>query len=225
MHTPILKTHPRGLFVAVLLLLTLALAGVITLQANRTFLYHRATAEHILHDYAQLAAARFGQRVGMELYYQAFAPGPEGLGRAKAGIRGAPLPSPAALAAGLEPHAAALVRNGRYTFRYEPRSGRLETAGGSPSPTARKWLLDTLPIHSRTAYDSEDHIGAIVRTVEGVPRAIVYTVVKDKAGAPQAMLGLEGDPKQLRSEEHTSELQSPCNLVCRLLLEKKKNKR
>src|SRR5256885_11838310 len=27
----------------------------------------------------------------------------------------------------------------------------------------------------------------------------------------------------LRSEEHTSELQSPCNLVCRLLLEKKKN--
>src|SRR5256885_9795355 len=28
--------------------------------------------------------------------------------------------------------------------------------------------------------------------------------------------------RQLRSEEHTSELQSPCNLVCRLLLEKKK---
>src|SRR5205807_4500279 len=29
---------------------------------------------------------------------------------------------------------------------------------------------------------------------------------------------------QARSEEHTSELQSPCNLVCRLLLEQKKNK-
>src|SRR5256885_9155154 len=28
-----------------------------------------------------------------------------------------------------------------------------------------------------------------------------------------------------RSEEHTSELQSPCNLVCRLLLEKKKSRR
>src|ERR1039457_4990493 len=27
-----------------------------------------------------------------------------------------------------------------------------------------------------------------------------------------------------RSEEHTSELQSPCNLVCRLLLEKKNNR-
>src|SRR5256885_10099323 len=30
-------------------------------------------------------------------------------------------------------------------------------------------------------------------------------------------------PDARRSEEHTSELQSPCNLVCRLLLEKKKN--
>src|SRR5256885_9713848 len=29
-------------------------------------------------------------------------------------------------------------------------------------------------------------------------------------------------PDGVRSEEHTSELQSPCNLVCRLLLEKKK---
>src|SRR3989454_10322752 len=30
------------------------------------------------------------------------------------------------------------------------------------------------------------------------------------------------EPVDYRSEEHTSELQSPCNLVCRLLLEKKK---
>src|SRR2546426_8180668 len=31
--------------------------------------------------------------------------------------------------------------------------------------------------------------------------------------------------REARSEEHTSELQSPCNLVCRLLLEKKKTQR
>src|SRR5256885_13144105 len=30
------------------------------------------------------------------------------------------------------------------------------------------------------------------------------------------------EARSIRSEEHTSELQSPCNLVCRLLLEKKK---
>src|SRR2546426_2674648 len=40
-----------------------------------------------------------------------------------------------------------------------------------------------------------------------------------------AILRGEGpsDLSRPRSEEHTSELQSPCNLVCRLLLEKKKN--
>src|SRR2546426_3648811 len=43
-----------------------------------------------------------------------------------------------------------------------------------------------------------------------------------------AVIGLNGrgyahlSSLKARSEEHTSELQSPCNLVCRLLLEKKK---
>src|SRR5256885_7696390 len=54
-----------------------------------------------------------------------------------------------------------------------------------------------------------------------------------KAAAEQARNTLEPLSKDqpdnafvasaLRSEEHTSELQSPCNLVCRLLLEKKKD--
>src|SRR5256885_4831973 len=37
--------------------------------------------------------------------------------------------------------------------------------------------------------------------------------------------GPTGSKFSVRSEEHTSELQSPCNLVCRLLLEKKKKKK
>src|SRR5256885_4117680 len=37
--------------------------------------------------------------------------------------------------------------------------------------------------------------------------------------------GTGGLKAALRSEEHTSELQSPCNLVCRLLLEKQKRSR
>src|SRR2546426_8130489 len=37
--------------------------------------------------------------------------------------------------------------------------------------------------------------------------------------------GFDLDALGLRSEEHTSELQSPCNLVCRLLLEKKKKQK
>src|SRR2546426_6498947 len=41
--------------------------------------------------------------------------------------------------------------------------------------------------------------------------------------AREGTLDLEPLFGKERSEEHTSELQSPCNLVCRLLLEKKKN--
>src|SRR5256885_3794936 len=40
---------------------------------------------------------------------------------------------------------------------------------------------------------------------------------------PVSQQEVSHSPGQGRSEEHTSELQSPCNLVCRLLLEKKKN--
>src|SRR5256885_17048087 len=42
-------------------------------------------------------------------------------------------------------------------------------------------------------------------------------------GGRRARTPPDGPPP--RSEEHTSELQSPCNLVCRLLLEKKKTKK
>src|SRR5256885_3044371 len=53
------------------------------------------------------------------------------------------------------------------------------------------------------------------------PLVDVTTVVKDllldiRYATPDNFL------HKKRSEEHTSELQSPCNLVCRLLLEKKK---
>src|SRR5256885_16997865 len=46
-----------------------------------------------------------------------------------------------------------------------------------------------------------------------------------RGGARARVRHLPGLPPLLRSEEHTSELQSPCNLVCRLLLEKKKKKK
>src|SRR3989449_7634222 len=43
-------------------------------------------------------------------------------------------------------------------------------------------------------------------------------------GGPDGFLSAEPDIQDLRSEEHTSELQSRLHLVCRLLLEKKKYK-
>src|SRR2546426_2413167 len=45
----------------------------------------------------------------------------------------------------------------------------------------------------------------------------------DRCISPNCLIGASVASSE-RSEEHTSELQSPCNLVCRLLLEKKKKK-
>src|SRR2546426_12345911 len=68
-------------------------------------------------------------------------------------------------------------------------------------------LHDALPI-SRSA------LCAICNSV--VPTQCPATPPKP---APRIRIS---SPSGKRSEEHTSELQSPCNLVCRLLLEKKK---
>src|SRR2546426_6422362 len=68
------------------------------------------------------------------------------------------------------------------------------------------------------------------------PRSTLFpytTLFRSTIGGAPVMVSLDGvtlpEGSRLavalraeRSEEHTSELQSPCNLVCRLLLEKKK---
>src|SRR5256885_8006023 len=55
--------------------------------------------------------------------------------------------------------------------------------------------------------------------VEGVATATEVSTIGIAYGVLAGLLIY----RQFRSEEHTSELQSPCNLVCRLLLEKKNN--
>src|SRR5256885_4089548 len=59
---------------------------------------------------------------------------------------------------------------------------------------------------------------------EAVRLAQAHHQLDEVAGRPERLPAVGDDRQQLRSEEHTSELQSPCNLVCRLLLEKKKTK-
>jgi signal transduction histidine kinase len=189
--------RPRGVFIAALLLLTLALAGAIALQAYRNFLGHKATAEKVLHDYARLAAARFANRTEMNFYYKNFSPATDALMRAKAGVPDVPLPAPTHLPATTEPHAQDFRKLARYTFRYDVKSGHLETAGAAPPLAVRKWLRDTLPAHSRAVYDPKERLGAIVRTVDGAARAIVYTVVNDEAGKPRTIVGLEEDARGL----------------------------
>src|SRR5256885_9803163 len=56
-------------------------------------------------------------------------------------------------------------------------------------------------------------------------RAAELLALWDEKTEPPSSGASERIERRARSEEHTSELQSPCNLVCRLLLEKKKKQR
>src|SRR5256885_3738016 len=83
----------------------------------------------------------------------------------------------------------------------------------TPFPTRRSSdLIDGERLAAQRLYDEVRHDTAIVGTHA---RAIRVEDPDDpRVELVEAMIR--------RSEEHTSELQSPCNLVCRLLLEKKK---
>src|SRR2546426_7470774 len=75
-------------------------------------------------------------------------------------------------------------------------------------------------LFSTFAESSPSSTGLMRRPVPGC-RALHCTSTSPPA-APIIRSPSSVPPTEKRSEEHTSELQSPCNLVCRLLLEKKK---
>src|SRR2546426_4403528 len=96
-----------------------------------------------------------------------------------------------------------------------------------PWPLAR-WCVDSWPIFFKIpgkltcmvlvhAGLSEGHFRPLQAAIGGAVRSFL------PQGASSCEDNILARRRSLRSEEHTSELQSPCNLVCRLLLEKKKN--
>src|SRR5438034_4218400 len=190
---PHVPRRPRGVLIAVMLLASLLLAGLLAFQAHRTFLRHRASAARVSRDYARLAASRFALRTGANLYCMAAWPPMEALLHTQAGAR-APLPRPKRLAPGLKPYAAAVLEQARYTFRLDLATGRLETSGGAPSAAERAWLRDTLPVHARTVYQPEEHLAVIVAQVAGEPHAVMYTGM-EKAGVQRTLVGVDVDPK------------------------------
>src|SRR2546426_12592567 len=81
--------------------------------------------------------------------------------------------------------------------------------------------------HPRTAGRTHGIHPAQVRTGAARRVAAVARPVHDgeTGGSLRSDLDQVARYRDTRSEEHTSELQSPCNLVCRLLLEKKKKRK
>src|SRR2546430_12351156 len=66
---------------------------------------------------------------------------------------------------------------------------------------------------SQAAHDPA--VGQTCRCLGGLPSVVTVEIREHETGGVPELVG------EVRSEEHTSELQSQSNLVCRLLLEKK----
>src|SRR2546430_9456556 len=76
-----------------------------------------------------------------------------------------------------------------------------------------------LPMHAAQVVPV--HVGVELRRCEvGVPQ---HLLDRPQVRAALEQMSGEAVAQRVRSEEHTSELQSQSNLVCRLLLEKKNN--
>src|SRR5690625_5591905 len=98
--------------------------------------------------------------------------------------------------------------------------------------TADGWVdVERLPQRLRSTADSsapaqvpeELLSGPLLPTLEELQRSYVRHVLEQTGGNKRRAAALLGIGRRtLRSEEHTSELQSRGHLVCRLLLEKKK---
>src|SRR5260370_8744149 len=150
----------RGAVVGTLLVLSFAVAVVLAVQAYGVARYHGAQADRVLRDYAALAAARVAQRSASEIYY-AVIPPLKAVQHAYEMAPHAPPPAPKDLRVDEMEHEFSLKPYIRFTFRMDFKTHRLQTAGAPLPAAVRTWLIDTLPVHTRTVYDTSWHMGTI----------------------------------------------------------------
>ena len=176
---------------AILLVLALGAAALLAAVAQVSDLYQRAQAEGVLRDYAALAANRYAQRVGQDLYFY-------GLSPVLAAITREPAPPvPARLAGALTPPAADLARGARYTFRLDLVTLRLTLRGAEPAAAQRQWLVDTLVAHARGIYGQNWPVATLVGGPVDSPIVVAYSLVRDPRGGARVAAGIVTDRRGL----------------------------
>src|SRR5256886_608272 len=187
----------RGAVVGTLLVLAFAVAVVLAVQAYGVARYHRAKADRVLRDYAALAAARVAQRSAQETYYAVHAP-LNAVQRAHERAPHARRPAPKQLRIDVMEHEFSLSPYIRFPSGMDFKPRRLETAGEPVPAAVRTWLIDTLPVHTRTVYDTSWHMGTVLGRPAGERRYVAYTVLRDSTGVLRTALGFDTKPEVLQ---------------------------
>jgi signal transduction histidine kinase len=183
----------RGAVVAMLLVLVFGVAVALAIQAYQMAGKHRAQADRVLRDYARLGASRVARQTATYMYW-AVMPPLKVLQHAHETAPNAGPPEPRDLHFDTMEHEFSIASYIRFTFQLDVTTRDLKTSGERVPDPVRAWLIDTLPRHLRSVYDTSWHMGSILGQPGGDRRYIAYTVLRDSHGRLRTALGFETNP-------------------------------
>lgn len=174
--------------IVLLLLISLATASVLALQAHFSDVYHRATAEGVLHDYSSLIADEVIRRSASEIGYYGYYPLVDGLRRQiqQSGEISGGGPATSAQDARLQ-RAASLTKS---FFQTDRTSGRINFLGERPGDEVARWLQQNVP--QMPAPKNDPEIQVFNAQIGNVPHTFVAIAARGPQGA-EKFAGFEVD--------------------------------
>lgn len=182
-----LRTRPRSASLFAILLLTVALAGVLTYEAWDAARSHRATAERTLRDYASFAAWGFTVSAKDNLYSTLiwiFGP----VAHEEPRTPHEPLKPPIVLAR-LMTRDFECPDSLRYYFRVDLPSKHLVIEGAAPTPAVQRWIRDTVASEVADRYTKDWSYSSVSGAIAGEACSIVYQVKWNADKSPAAAYG------------------------------------
>ena len=201
MRLPLHPRLPRTVSITVLLLLALAFAVILAMQAVGASQHQKAQAERVLRDYSAFAAAQYASRSAGYLWYYAFTPAIKTIDHARGRNRW--LPDPSRLKPPTDSSedslSTLLLRHIPTAFEFDSATRHFEFGGTALSPAWQRWLGDTIAAQMHLPPPSMEEVSAVLGAPPGEsPLVVVFTLPRTSARAQTRILGVVTDVAALR---------------------------
>src|SRR5574342_210030 len=195
MRLPLHPRLPRTVSITVLLVLALAFAVVLALQAVGASQHQKAQAERVMRDYSAFAAARYASRSAGYLWYYAFTPAIKTIDHARG--HGGRLPDPSRVK--LPPDSSPDSLAAHLLRRIETATRRFAFGGRALTPAWQRWLADTIAAQTHLPPPSMEEVSAVLGAPPGEPPLVaVFTLRRTAARTQTRILGIVTDIAALR---------------------------
>ncbi len=187
----------RPLLTILLLSGTLLLVGLLTLQAQYAWTYHRTTAEGVLRDYSRLAAEEFIRRASLEIGYRGFYTVTTTLQQRLGGVPDPVLMDPGELSGGSGgpgPPARDLVRT---LLLVDPGTGSLAATGVPLDTETASLLRERVRSAGLSGGENAGPFTAIHLNGESGQRIVIVVALAPAPGGSPRWAGFEVDPAGL----------------------------